>query len=140
MCGLCGAFALDPEQPIDRAALEAMTRSLAHRGPDGERIAHGPGFALGFRRREVFAIYVLQSLIAACAGIALGMLLGYAAAAYFEQNPMFDWEGMVVRPLLEPSTFAVPALVVLAATAAAGGYAAWRAARVDPARALQSLE
>lgn len=96
--------------------------------------------ALGFRRGEVFAIYVLQSLIAACAGIALGMLLGYAAAAYFMRHPVFDWEGMVVRPLLEPSTFAVPALVVLAATAAAGGYAAWRAARVDPARALQSLE
>jgi ABC-type lipoprotein release transport system permease subunit len=96
--------------------------------------------ALGFRRREVFAIYVLQSLIAACAGIALGMLLGYAATAYFARHPVFDWEGMVVRPLLEPSTFAVPALVVLAATAAAGGYAAWRAARVDPARALQSLE
>lgn len=53
MCGLCGAFALDPEQPIDRAALEAMTRSLAHRGPDGERIAHGPGFALGFRRLAI---------------------------------------------------------------------------------------
>ena len=96
--------------------------------------------ALGFRRREVFAIYLLQALIAACAGIALGMLLGYGASAYFARHPVFDWEGMVVRPLLEPSTFAVPALVVLATTAAAGGHAAWRAARVQPARALQSLE
>jgi hypothetical protein len=43
-------------------------------------------------------------------------------------------------PLLEPAAFAVPALVVLATVAAAGGFAAWRAARVDPARALQSLE
>jgi ABC-type lipoprotein release transport system permease subunit len=96
--------------------------------------------ALGFRRREIFAIYLLQALLAACVGIALGMLLGAAASAYFAEHPVFDWEGMVVRPLLEPSTFAVPALVVLATTAAAGGYAAWRAARVDPARALQSLE
>lgn len=96
--------------------------------------------ALGFRRREVFTIYLLQALIAACAGIALGMLLGYGATAYFARYPVFDWEGMVARPLLEPSTFIVPALVVLATAAAAGGHAAWRAARVDPARALQSLE
>jgi ABC-type lipoprotein release transport system permease subunit len=96
--------------------------------------------ALGFRRGEVFAIFVLQSLLAACAGIAIGAALGYAASAYFERRPVFSWEGMVVRPLLEPATFAVPALVALATVAAAGGFAAWRAARVDPARALQSLE
>jgi ABC-type antimicrobial peptide transport system permease subunit len=47
---------------------------------------------------------------------------------------------MVVRPLLRPAAFAVPALVALATVAAAGGFAAWRAARVDPARALQALE
>jgi ABC-type antimicrobial peptide transport system permease subunit len=96
--------------------------------------------ALGFRRGEVFAIFLLQALIAAGAGIAIGAGLGYAASAYFERNPIFSWEGMVVRPLLQPSTFAVPALVALATVAAAGGFAAWRAARVDPARALLSLE
>jgi lipoprotein-releasing system permease protein len=96
--------------------------------------------ALGFGRGEVFAIFVLQALLVACAGIAIGMILGYAATLYFERHPVFSWEGMVVRPLLEPATFAVPALVALATVAAAGGFAAWRAARVDPARALQSLE
>lgn len=96
--------------------------------------------ALGFQRGEVFAIYLLQALIAAAAGIALGAALGYAASAYFTRNPIFSWEGLVIRPLLEPSTFAVPALAALAAVAAAGGFAAWRAAKVDPARALQSLE
>jgi len=96
--------------------------------------------ALGFRRGEVFAIFVLQALLAACAGIAIGAALGYAASAYFERRPIFSWEGMVVRPLLEPAAFAVPALVALATVAAAGGFAAWRATRVDPARALQSLE
>lgn len=96
--------------------------------------------ALGFGRGEVFAIFVLQALLAACAGIAIGTALGFAASAYFERHPVFSWEGMVVRPLLEPATFAVPALVALATVAAAGAFAAWRAARVDPARALQSLE
>ena len=96
--------------------------------------------ALGLGRGEVFAIFLLQSLLAAGAGIAIGAALGYAVCAYFEHRPVFSWEGMVVRPLLEPATFAVPALVALATVAAAGGFAAWRAARVDPARALASLE
>ncbi len=96
--------------------------------------------ALGFRRGEVFAIFLLQSLLVAGAGIAIGAGFGYAACAYFEHSPIFSWEGMVVRPLLEPAAFAIPALVALATVAAAGGFAAWRAARVDPARALQSLE
>ncbi len=96
--------------------------------------------ALGFSPREVFAIFLLQALIAAGAGIAIGAAIGYAVSAYFAHSPVFSWEGMVVRPLLEPAAFAVPALVALATVAAAGGFAAWRAARVDPARALQSLE
>lgn len=95
--------------------------------------------ALGFRRGEVFAIFLLQALACAGAGIALGAALGGAACAYFTRRPIFSWEGMVVRPLLEPWTFAVPALVALATVAAAGGFAAWRAARVDPARALAGL-
>lgn len=33
MCGICGFF--DPHTPSPRAVLEAMTRSLEHRGPDG---------------------------------------------------------------------------------------------------------
>lgn len=53
MCGLCGAFALDPEAVVDRAMLERMTRSLAHRGPDGERVDLGRGFGLGFRRLAI---------------------------------------------------------------------------------------
>jgi ABC-type lipoprotein release transport system permease subunit len=96
--------------------------------------------ALGFRRGEVFAIFLLQALLVAGAGIAIGAGLGYAACAYFDHNPIFSWEGMVVRPLLEPAAFAVPALVALATVAFAGGFAAWRAARVDPARALGSLD
>ena len=33
MCGICGFF--DPHIPSPRAVLEAMTKSLEHRGPDG---------------------------------------------------------------------------------------------------------
>lgn len=53
MCGLCGSFALDPDAPVDRAALERMARALAHRGPDAERVELGRGFGLGFRRLSI---------------------------------------------------------------------------------------
>ena len=50
MCGICGI--VDPNGP-DREGLERMTRSLAHRGPDGEGFHFGPGFAFGHRRLSI---------------------------------------------------------------------------------------
>jgi len=35
MCGICGIINLD-DRPIDRSVLEAMNRTMVHRGPDGE--------------------------------------------------------------------------------------------------------
>jgi ABC-type lipoprotein release transport system permease subunit len=96
--------------------------------------------AIGLTRRELFAIFVLQSLIIAVIGALLGAAVGYGAIAYFDRNPIFSWEGMTVRPLASASTFLVPILVVLATALAAGAIAAWRAARTNPARILQRLE
>jgi ABC-type lipoprotein release transport system permease subunit len=96
--------------------------------------------ALGFTRVEVFAIYTLQAAIVALIGIAIGAVLGAAAIAYFDGHPIFEWEGMVVRPVRDLATFAMPALVVLATAVTAGSAAAWRAARTDPARVLQRLD
>lgn len=54
MCGICGIFALDGElDPELRAAVPAMTRSLAHRGPDGEGIFTDTVAALGHRRLAI---------------------------------------------------------------------------------------
>ena len=51
MCGICGVVALD--RPGDEAAVRAMTASLEHRGPDGERVYVDDGVALGFRRLAI---------------------------------------------------------------------------------------
>jgi asparagine synthase (glutamine-hydrolysing) len=51
MCGICGIVA--PGRPPELATVEAMTRRLAHRGPDGEGSYAGDGVALGFRRLAI---------------------------------------------------------------------------------------
>ena len=48
MCGLCGYVGLHEE-----GLLEAMTASLAHRGPDDVGYLRGPGWGLGHRRLSI---------------------------------------------------------------------------------------
>src|SRR3954452_13201264 len=55
MCGICGLVSTSGGQP-DRAALDAMNRTLAHRGPDSDgSVADGPG-ALAARRLSIIAL------------------------------------------------------------------------------------
>jgi asparagine synthase (glutamine-hydrolysing) len=58
MCGIAGVVGSPGGRAPDRAAVEAMTRALSHRGPDGEgvHLAEGPGgipAALGHRRLSI---------------------------------------------------------------------------------------
>lgn len=55
MCGIAGQVALRPHRAVDIAAVRAMTRALAHRGPDdeGEYFAPGGLAALGHRRLSI---------------------------------------------------------------------------------------
>ncbi len=52
MCGVAGIFNLDG-RPVSPSLLEAMTASLAHRGPDGEGIYTDGPIGLGHRRLSV---------------------------------------------------------------------------------------
>ncbi len=96
--------------------------------------------ALGFTRRAVFAIYVLQSIAIGCLGAALGAAIGRLAIAVFDRYPIFTWETMVVRPLVTTWTFLGPITAAVITAAVAGSVAAWQAARTDPARMLQRLD
>ncbi|HEU0029980.1 MAG TPA: FtsX-like permease family protein [Kofleriaceae bacterium] len=96
--------------------------------------------ALGFGRLEVFVIYVLQGIVVAIIGCVVGAAAGYGLIRYFQANPLFEWESLIVRPLVVPRTFIVPALVIIGTAAAAASYPAWRAARTDPARILRRIE
>jgi asparagine synthase (glutamine-hydrolysing) len=53
MCGIAGKFTFDPNVPIDREQLTAMTRVIAHRGPDADGYHVGRGIGLGFRRLSI---------------------------------------------------------------------------------------
>src|SRR5690242_9704521 len=53
MCGITGWFDLSGERPPDRATIQKMTNSIAHRGPDGEGFYFAPGIGLGHRRLAI---------------------------------------------------------------------------------------
>lgn len=54
MCGIAGIFHYrEQERSVDLALLEAMTTTLAHRGPDGAGTWTGPGVGLGHRRLSI---------------------------------------------------------------------------------------
>ena len=54
MCAISGLFSLDaPLTPDLREAVRAMTRAMAHRGPDGEGFHDAPQATLGHRRLAI---------------------------------------------------------------------------------------
>lgn len=53
MCGIAGIWNYKTGKPADPSRLVAITRLLAHRGPDGEGYYWGPGPGLGHRRLSI---------------------------------------------------------------------------------------
>lgn len=53
MCGICGQFNFGSQAPVRRADIEAMTKSIAHRGPDDEGYHFDGPIGLGFRRLSI---------------------------------------------------------------------------------------
>jgi asparagine synthase (glutamine-hydrolysing) len=53
MCGIAGKFNFDPNRPIERERLTAMTSVIAHRGPDADGFYFGDGIGLGHRRLSI---------------------------------------------------------------------------------------
>jgi asparagine synthase (glutamine-hydrolysing) len=53
MCGIAGVLYADPARPVAAEVLEAMGRSIAHRGPDGEGFLIEPGLGLVHRRLSI---------------------------------------------------------------------------------------
>lgn len=53
MCGIAGIFDLEGRRKLDASILERMTRSLIHRGPDGEGYHLEDGVGLGHRRLAI---------------------------------------------------------------------------------------
>lgn len=53
MCGIVGAFDLQGQRTFPPERLSAMTRAIAHRGPDDEAFHSEPGLAMGSRRLAI---------------------------------------------------------------------------------------
>jgi len=53
MCGICGQFNFGNPVPVQRRNIEAMTRTLIHRGPDDEGYYVSGPLGFGFRRLSI---------------------------------------------------------------------------------------
>jgi len=53
MCGICGQFNFADSAPVARRDVEAMTKTMAHRGPDDEGYYVNGPLGLGFRRLSI---------------------------------------------------------------------------------------
>ena len=53
MCGICGQFNFGNQAPVRRVDIEAMTKSIAHRGPDDEGYFIDGPLGFGFRRLSI---------------------------------------------------------------------------------------
>jgi len=56
MCGICGIIHDDPLRGVERNVLEAMNRTLIHRGPDDEGYFYGRGSGLAVRRLSIIDV------------------------------------------------------------------------------------
>jgi asparagine synthase (glutamine-hydrolysing) len=53
MCGICGQYNFGNPDPVERQGIEAMTRTLVHRGPDDEGYYITGPLGFGFRRLSI---------------------------------------------------------------------------------------
>jgi len=53
MCGICGQYNFGNQSPVRRTEIEAMTKSISHRGPDDEGYFIAGPLGFGFRRLSI---------------------------------------------------------------------------------------
>ena len=53
MCGICGQYNFGMLEPVRRSEIEAMTRTITHRGPDDEGYYIAGPLGFGFRRLSI---------------------------------------------------------------------------------------
>ena len=93
--------------------------------------------ALGFRRHEIFFVYLLQAAFVGLVGACIGAGIGVGLCGWFDAHPIFANDGFVIRPALSLRAVIVPASVLIGATLLAGLVPAVKAARSNPADELR---
>ncbi len=92
--------------------------------------------ATGANPRDIFRIFLFETIIIATIGVIGGVALGAGFCIYYMYYPVVNRPNFVVRPLLKLSTFLIPAVVIFFATLIAGLYPAVKASRVNPVDAI----
>ena len=81
MCGIAGIYNYGaPTRPVDRSLLEQMTRTLAHRGPDGEGFfVRGP---VGFGHRRLAIVDLTETGSQPMVAVEHGSVITYNGELY----------------------------------------------------------
>jgi ABC-type lipoprotein release transport system permease subunit len=106
--------------------------------------------ALGMKRRQIMLMFLFEATILALAGIAVGLMLGFAAVAYLakvglsigeEAAAMVEGMAMGSRMYAEfaPDQAIILSLFMLAVVTLVSLYPAWFTARLEPVKALHTL-
>lgn len=94
---------------------------------------------VGARRRDIFTLIVMETLLICCAGLVLGLGLGYFASLGLDRwirgLLAYAPPGRILRP--SALTISISALVILAIGVIAGIYPGYRASRVSPIEAVR---
>ena len=98
--------------------------------------------ALGARRRHILSIFILEASILGIIGVALGVVIGFAAGAFIVSFTRGLGMGMGGAPVgisvyLSPLHLAVSVLIPLALTILGALPPAYRASKLEPAQALR---
>jgi len=92
--------------------------------------------ATGANPKDIFRIFLFETMMIAIIGVLGGLGLGMGFSLYYLQYPVVNRPNFVVKPLLRLSTFIIPAIVIFTATLIAGVYPAVKASKVNPVDAI----
>jgi ABC-type antimicrobial peptide transport system permease subunit len=106
--------------------------------------------ALGMKRRQVMMMFLFEATILALAGIAAGLVLGFAVVAYlarvglgFSEDAMASVEGFAYGSRMyaefDPGQAIVLSLFMFVVVALVSLYPAWYASRLEPVEALHAF-
>ncbi|WP_455143743.1 ABC transporter permease [Candidatus Hodarchaeum mangrovi] len=93
--------------------------------------------ALGYKKRQILALFLNEALIIGIIGGTIGLGLGIVLGYIMNELVTRGGEGWNLKPIFEPHIFVFTWVLAVALSMASGFYPAWRAAELDPVVALR---
>jgi len=126
------------------AAITAVSVSNTMLMSVRERIREiGTMSALGFRERDILGVFFTEAFLLSFISVTLGAIVGGVITYYFQQRGIIEGIALVVEGRLYPQLTLYSLLFssfwILAVGTLAGIYPAYKAARLDPVKALRHI-